>query len=499
MADKYILAIDQGTSSSRAFIISGDGKVLGKSQREFSQFYPAAGWVEHDPLEIWSTVKATALAAIADARISATDIAGIGITNQRETIVVWERATGKPVYNAIVWQSRQSADVCLELKNAGYESFIRERTGLVLDPYFSASKITWLFRHKPELLKRAQIGELCCGTIDAWLIWQLSGGQYHHTDVSNASRTMLLNLATGEWDSELCELFTIPMAMLPKVLPSAGFFGETAIEHFGVRIPILGAAGDQQAALFGQSCIKPGMVKCTFGTGAFVLMNTGGLCSHSQSGLLTTVAWKTNEELSYALEGSVFMSGATVAWLRDNLGMLESSRQIEQLASQVEHSDGVVVVPAFVGLGAPYWDSEARGCILGLNRGSTKAHVARATLEAMALQAAEVIDCMAKDAAVKPSVIRVDGGAAANSLLMQMLSDFSGIPVIRPAFLETTVLGAAFLAMLAAGIIPNKIQSDESHFEPFANRVDLAEVRERWIKAVEVCRWFGTGARNSFR
>lgn len=488
----YILALDQGTSSSRALLFDAGGRRVASAQREFTQYFPRPGWVEHDAEEIWTTQRDTAREALARAGVPAREIAAIGIANQRETVVVWERATGKPVHRAIVWQDRRTGDRCERLKKEGVEPWLRERTGLVADPYFSATKLAWLLDQVPGLRARAAAGEIAAGTIDAWLIWQLTGGKVHATDVSNASRTLLMNLRTGLWDVELLRQFDIPAALLPTIVDSSGRVGETAPEIFGAAIPIAGVAGDQQAALFGQGCVRLGQAKNTYGTGCFLLMQTGGAAPISQHGLLTTVAWRIGSEpLQYALEGSVFVAGAAVQWLRDQLGVIGSAAEIEPLARSVPDAGGVHFVPAFAGLGAPHWDSGARGIITGLTRGSTKAHLARATLEAIAFQTREVVDAMAADAGRAPVELRVDGGGSVNDLLMQIQADVLGVAVLRPAFTETTALGAARLAGLAVGAFDASTGGGDgvstvgwTRFEPTLNAEEREAQFAAWKQAV---------------
>ncbi len=448
---KYILALDQGTTSSRSVIIDKSGKVIAVAQKEFAQIFPQPGWVEHDPVEIWETQLATALEVIANAGIAAPDIAAIGIANQRETTVVWERTTGKPLYNAIVWQDRRTAGYCDELKEKGLGPLIKSKTGLVIDAYFSGTKAGWILDHVAGARERAEKGELCFGTIDTWLMWNLSEGKVHATDVSNASRTMLFNIATCQWDGELEAILGVPGNMLPKVLSSSEVFGTTKLLDGETGIPVTGVAGDQQAALFGQLCLQPGMVKNTYGTGCFMLMNTGEKMIMSEHNLLTTVAWKVNGITNYALEGSVFIAGAVVQWLRDGLGIISTSADVEALARRVETTGGVYVVPAFTGLGAPYWNPHARGTITGLTRGSTASHIARAAVESIAYQTMDVLSAMEADSSISTKELRVDGGAARNDLLMQFQSDMLNTVVLRPTNTESTALGAAFLAGLATG------------------------------------------------
>jgi len=448
---QFILALDQGTTSSRAIVFGHDGRAVATAQREFEQIFPQPGDVEHDPEAIWETQLAVAQQALQKANLSASDIAGIGITNQRETTVLWERDTGKPVANAIVWQSRVSADICATLKAEGLEPLFRDKTGLVLDPYFSGTKIKYLLDQIDSLRSRAERGEILFGTIDSFLIWRLTGGRRHVTDVSNASRTLIFNIHTLDWDDELLRILDIPRAMLPEVASSSEVYAMTDQKLFGGEIPISGDAGDQQAATFGQGCFEIGESKNTYGTGCFMLMTSGREPVKSQNGLLTTIGWKLDGEVTYALEGSVFVAGAAVQWLRDGLGIIESAGEVQALAASVPDTAGVYFVPAFVGLGAPYWDPAARGTIVGITRGTTRAHLARATLEAIACQTRDVLEAMQQDAGAKLNVLKVDGGATANNLLMQMQSDLLGVPVRRPVVQETTALGAAFLAGLAVG------------------------------------------------
>lgn len=446
---KAILALDQGTTSSRAILFDHSGGVVAVAQKEFSQLFPRPGWVEHDPAAIWSSQWEVARDVLAKADISPTDVAGIGITNQRETTLVWDRKTGRPIHNAIVWQDRRTAPMCDALRRRGLAPLIRRKTGLVVDAYFSATKVAWLLKHVPGARARARRGELAFGTVDSWLVWNLTGGRVHVTDASNASRTMLYNLLTGDWDDELLGIFGVPRSMLPEVRSSSEVYGEARLGS--VPVPITGIAGDQQAALFGQACHAPGMAKNTYGTGCFMLMHTGDRLIRSKNNLLTTVAWRVGGKTEFALEGSVFIAGAAVQWLRDGLGIIQSSSDVEALAASVSDNGGVYVVPAFAGLGTPHWDAYARGAILGLTRGSTAAHVARATLEGIAFQVRDVLEAMHRDAGIRLRELRVDGGASTNNLLMQFQSDILGVPVVRPRVAETTALGAAYLAGLAAG------------------------------------------------
>ena len=447
----YILALDAGTTSNRAILFDRGGNICSVAQKEFTQHYPQPGWVEHDPDEIWAGMLGAAVEAMGRVGAAARDIAAIGITNQRETTIVWEKATGKPVYNAIVWQCRRTAARCEQLAAEGLSDTIRQKTGLVPDAYFSATKLEWILDHVPGARARAEAGELLFGTVETWLIWRLSGGRKHVTDVTNASRTMLFNISALSWDDELLALFRIPQCMLPEVRPSSAVYGETDPAYLGGAIPIAGAAGDQQSALFGQTCFEPGDVKNTYGTGGFLLMNTGEKPVFSKNGLVTTVAWSLGGKVKYALEGSVFVSGAAIQWLRDELGLIRSAAESEELARAVPDTNGCFVVPAFTGLGAPYWDPYARGTIVGLTRGVNRSHLVRATLESMAFQTCDVLAAMEADAGLRLSCLRVDGGASRNDLLLEMQADLAGIPVERPACVETTAMGAAYLAGLAVG------------------------------------------------
>ncbi len=446
---KYILSIDQGTTSSRAIVFDHDGKMAGMAQKEFRQIFPEPGWVEHDPLEIWATQLAVLKDALSNAGINASQLAALGITNQRETAVAWDRNTGEPICNAIVWQDRRTASACNDLKSRGLEEMIRSKTGLVIDAYFSATKWKWMLEHVGGARNKAEKGELALGTIDSWLIWKLTGGKVHVTDVSNASRTMLFNIRSLKWDQELLDLFGIPAALLPEVRSSSEVYGTVAGEFLQHPVPIAGLAGDQQAATFGQMCLSPGSVKNTYGTGCFMLYNTGEKAVISKNRLITTIAWQLGGKTIYALEGSIFIAGAVVQWLRDGLGLIKSSSEIENLAKRVEDNGGVYFVPAFTGLGAPHWDPCARGMIAGLTRGVTSGHIARAALESIAFQVKDVINAMEKDAGIPIRELKVDGGAVVNNLLMQFQADLTGIPVIRPECIETTALGAAYLAGLA--------------------------------------------------
>jgi glycerol kinase len=448
----HVLAIDQGTTSTRAILFDAEARPVAAAQRELAQHYPARGWVEHDPEQIWNDTLEVARGALASSGIEIGRVAGIGITNQRETIIVWDRATGEPIHRAIVWQDRRTADECARLKGVGAEALVRERTGLLLDPYFSATKIAWILDQMPDARARAERGELACGTIDCFLLWRLTGGAAHATDITNASRTSLFDIHRQCWDQELCRLFRVPAALLPEVHDNAHVFGLTAPRLFAAQIPIGGLAGDQQAALFGQACFAPGMAKSTYGTGCFMLVNTGTEAVTSQHRLLTTPAYRLNGETAYALEGSIFVAGAAVKWLRDGLGVIADAAETDSMATRVADNHGVYMVPAFVGLGAPYWDPDARGAIFGLTLDATAAHLARAALEAVAYQTLDLAEAMARDTSAAPSALRIDGGMAANAWLCQFLADILQVPVERPQNIETTALGAAFLAGLATGV-----------------------------------------------
>jgi glycerol kinase len=446
---QYILSMDQGTTSSRAIVFDHSGSIVSVAQKEFRQIFPKPGWVEHDPRDIWSSQAGVAAEALTKANVAASDVAAIGITNQRETTLVWDRQTGEPIGNAIVWQDRRTAAICDRLKSRKLDRLIRRKTGLVIDAYFSATKLQWMLENVKGARGRAKAGELAFGTVDSWLVWNLTNGRVHATDASNASRTMLFDITKGEWDDELLEIFGVPRSMLPEVRSSSEVYGETTL--LGTPIPIAGIAGDQQAALFGQACTKPGMAKNTYGTGCFMLMNTGTKRIVSKNNLLTTIAWRIGDRTEYALEGSIFIAGAVVQWLRDGLEFFRTATDIEALAGSVADTGGVYLVPAFAGLGAPHWDQYARGTIVGLTRGTTKAHIARAALESIALQTMDVLAAMQADAGIKLRELRVDGGASANNLLMQLQADLLGVPVVRPRVAETTALGAAYLAGLAVG------------------------------------------------
>jgi glycerol kinase len=497
---KYILALDQGTTSSRALVFDHSGEIVAAAQREFRQIYPQTGWVEHDPRDILTSQSRVAAEALVKAGLSASDVAAIGITNQRETTVVWDRASSEPICNAIVWQDRRTAVLCDKLKADGLEALFTRKTGLLLDPYFSGTKLNWILANVPGAREKAEAGKLAFGTVDTWLIWNLSGGQVHYTDASNASRTLLYNIHEGRWDDELLRLLDIPAALLPTVGPSSGEIGETAGDLFAGNIPITGVAGDQQAALFGQCCFEPGMVKNTYGTGCFMLMNTGAAATPSKSKLLSTVAWQTNGRTSYAIEGSVFVGGAVVQWLRDGLGVIQSSTEIEALAASVPDSDGVYLVPAFAGLGTPYWDPYARGALLGLTRGTTKAHLARAALEGIAFQVADVLTAMQADTGIQLTELRVDGGASVNNLLMQFQADLLGVRVVRPAVTETTALGAAYLAGLALRYWQDETEirtqwKAERVFEPAMTEAVRQQLLGDWRRAVERTRDWDTKGR----
>ena len=485
-----ILALDQGTTSSRALVFDATGHVLGVAQRELPQIYPQPGWVEHDPETIWATQIATAREALAQTGIGAADVAAIGITNQRETTVVWERASGRPIANAIVWQDRRTAGHCERLRSDGLAGLFQSRTGLVLDAYFSGTKVAWILDHVPGARARAERGELAFGTVDAWLIWKLTGGRVHATDASNASRTLLYDIRERRWDAELATALGVPMTMLPVVVASSGVVAQTDAQILGAPVPVAGIAGDQQAALFGQRCVTPGKVKNTYGTGCFMLMHTGERVPESQHHLLATVAWQIGERTDYALEGSVFIAGAAVQWLRDGLGLIASAAEIEALAASVPDTDGVYFVPAFTGLGAPHWDPLARGTICGITRGTTRAHLARAALEAIAFQTADILQCMQADAGVGLAELRVDGGATRNDLMMQFQADLLGVPVVRAANAESTALGAALLAGLAVGIWKdtdqvNGLWQADRTFTGAMPRDRVASMTSRWHAAVE--------------
>lgn len=485
----YILAFDQGTTSCRALIFDKKGTIISTSQKEFTQYFPKPGWVEHDAMEIWSTQVAMAAETVTKKGLEATNIAAIGITNQRETVVVWDKKTGIPVYNAIVWQDKRTAEYCDLLKSEGKSEWIREKTGLVIDAYFSGTKVKWILDNVEGVRERAESGDLLMGTIDSWLIWNMTKGELHVTDVTNACRTLLFNINTLEWDDELLKLFTIPKSMLPGVKQSSEVYGHTAPGLFAARIPISGIAGDQQAALFGQMCTKQGMVKNTYGTGCFMLMNIGDKPIVSKNNLLTSVAWQINGKAEYVLEGSIFIAGAVVQWLRDSLKIIKTSEEVERLAGSVEDSGGVYFVPAFAGLGAPHWNQHAQGTIFGLTRGSTDAHIARAALESIAFQTMDILKAMEADSGISIKELRVDGGATVNNLLMQFQADVLNTVTVRPKVIETTVMGAAFLAGLAVGYWNNmeeiqEIWQTDVHFKPTKDRDSINSHIEGWYKAI---------------
>ena len=490
MEKKYILAFDQGTTSSRAILFDKNGNIVSVAQREFTQIFPQPGWVEHDPNEIWQSQIEVAREAVAKANIQPREIAAIGITNQRETAIVWDRETGKPISNAIVWQDRRTAGFCDELKTRGLEAYVKENTGLVIDAYFSGTKINWILNNVEGARQKAHEGKLCFGTVDTWLIWNLTKGKVHATDFSNASRTLVYNIKELKWDEQLLHEFDIPASLLPEVLPSSGHFGATHPDvFFDLEIPIAGVAGDQQSALFGQTCFEPGMAKNTYGTGCFMLMNTGTERVVSQHGLLTTIAWSVDGKVEYALEGSVFIAGAAIQWLRDGLKLIDTAPDSEYYAMKVEDTGGVFVVPAFAGLGAPYWDMYARGGIFGLTRGTRKEHLIRATLESLAFQTYDILEVMEKDAGIQLKTLKVDGGACSNNLLMQFQADILEVKVERPKVIETTALGAAYLAGLAAGFYKKDKLADNEHisacFEPKMKQEKREKLLKGWKKAVE--------------
>lgn len=494
--EQYILSLDQGTTSSRAILFNRAGDVVHMSQREFTQYFPKPGWVEHNASEIWGSVLAVIASALAESGITPAQIAGIGITNQRETTVVWDKQTGMPIYHAIVWQSRQTQDICQQLKDQGYEKVVRDKTGLLIDAYFSGTKVKWILDHVKGAREKAEKGELLFGTIDTWLIWKLSGGRAHVTDYSNASRTLMYNIYDLKWDDELLKILTIPASMLPEVRPSSEVYAHTVSHHFfGHNIPIAGAAGDQQAALFGQACFEDGMAKNTYGTGCFMLMNTGQRAVKSQHGLLTTIAWGINGKVEYALEGSIFVAGSAIQWLRDGLRMFKEAKDSEAYAKKVQSTDGVYVVPAFVGLGTPYWDSDVRGAVFGLTRGTSKEHFIRATLESLAYQTKDVLSAMEADSGISLKKLRVDGGAVKNDFLMGFQSDLLGVPVDRPVINETTALGAAYLAGMAIGFwesqgeIGDKWRLDRE-FSATMDEEQRKQLYEGWKKAVHAAMMF---------
>jgi glycerol kinase len=491
--EKFILALDQGTTSSRALLFDQAGNIRYTAQKEFTQIFPKPGWVEHDPVEIWSSQAGVAAEAISGLGINGTQISGIGITNQRETTIVWDRQTGEPVYNAIVWQDRRTAGYCDELNNQGYAEIIRRKTGLVIDAYFSGTKIKWILDHVKGARKKAERGELAFGTVDTWLVWKLTRGRTHVTDVSNASRTLLYNIHSLEWDQELLDLMEIPAAMMPRVASSSEIYDHTNTTIFASKVPIAGIAGDQQAALFGQMCLEEGMVKNTYGTGCFMLMNTGTKPFISQNKLLTTIAWQINGQTIYALEGSVFMGGAIVQWLRDGLGIIKSSSEIEALSASAKDNGGLYFVPSFTGMGAPYWDQYARGMMIGLSRGTDRSHIARAALEGIAFQTMDVLKVMELDTNLKIKQLRVDGGACANNLMMQFQADILNSAVIRPKIIETTAMGAAYLAGLATGfwenmdVLKQQWQPDRQ-FNPSMDSDRVNKMKGEWADAVERAR-----------
>ncbi|MFZ0368536.1 MAG: glycerol kinase GlpK [Halobacillus sp.] len=494
--EKYILSIDQGTTSSRAILFNHEGEIVETGQKEFEQHFPKPGWVEHDANEIWTSVLACIADVLRRADIDPGQVAGIGITNQRETTVVWDRNTGKPIYKAIVWQSRQTQSICNELREQGLNDTFRDKTGLLLDPYFAGTKVKWILDHVDGAREKAENGELMFGTIDTWLIYKLSGKNAHVTDYSNASRTLMYNIFDLKWDDELLDILGVPKSMLPEVKPSSEIYAHTVDYHFyGKEVPIAGIAGDQQAALFGQACFEKGMAKNTYGTGGFMLMNTGEEAVKSDNGLLTTLAWGIDGKVEYALEGSIFVSGSAIQWLRDGLQMIEDAPQSEEIAGKVNNTEGVYVVPAFVGLGTPYWDSDARGAVFGLTRGTSKAHFVRATLESLAYQTKDVVDAMIEDSGIQLKKLRVDGGAVKNNLLMQFQSDLLDVTVERPEVNETTALGSAYLAGLAVGFwetredIANQWKI-EREFEPTMNKEKREDLYKGWQKAVEATRVF---------
>ncbi len=488
--NQYILALDQGTTSSRAVVFDQKGTIISVAQKEFTQIFPKPGWVEHDPDEIWSTQAGMAAEVVSKKGLKASQMAAIGITNQRETVVVWDRNTSEPIYNAIVWQDKRTADYCDELKKEGKSQMIREKTGLVIDSYFSGTKVKWILDNVEGAREKAEAGDLIMGTIDSWLIWKMTDGGLHITDVTNACRSMLFNINTMDWDDELLELLTVPKSMLPEVKQSSEVYGHTTPNLFATPIPIAGIAGDQQAALFGQMCTKKGMVKNTYGTGCFMLMNIGEKPIVSDNNLLTTVAWKINGKTQYALEGSIFIAGAVVQWLRDSLNIIKTSAEVEKLASSVDSTEGVVFVPAFAGLGAPHWNQKAQGTIFGLTRGSTDAHIARAALESIAYQTMDILKAMEADSGISIKELRVDGGATVNDMLMQFQADVLNTVTVRPKIVETTVMGAAYLAGLAVGYweSPEEIEDiwqTDVHFNPTHERETINEGIKRWYKAIK--------------
>lgn len=493
---KYILSLDQGTTSSRAILFNKKGEIVHSAQKEFTQHFPKPGWVEHNAQEIWGSILAVIATCLSEADVKPEQIAGIGITNQRETAVVWDKTTGKPIYNAIVWQSRQTVEICDELKEKGYSETVREKTGLLIDAYFSGTKVKWILDNVEGAREKAENGDLLFGTIDTWLVWKLSGGKAHVTDYSNASRTLMFNIHDLQWDDELLDMLTVPKSMLPEVRPSSEIYGETIDYHFfGQNVPIAGVAGDQQAALFGQACFGEGMAKNTYGTGCFMLMNTGEKAVASEHGLLTTIAWGIDGKVNYALEGSIFVAGSAIQWLRDGMRMFKDASESEVYASRVASTEGVYVVPAFVGLGTPYWDSEVRGAMFGVTRGTTKEHFIRATLESLAYQTKDVLCAMEADSGIELKTLRVDGGAVKNNFLMKFQSDILAVPVERPVINETTALGAAYLAGLAVGYWKNQDEIKEQwhmdkRFEPTMEAKTSEELYAGWKKAIEATKAF---------
>ena len=490
MGQKYVMALDAGTTSNRAIIFDVDSKIVGVAQKEFTQHFPQPGWVEHDAEEIWSSMHEVMREALEQSGLVASDIAAIGITNQRETAVIWDRTTGRPIYNAIVWQSRQTADICEDLKRQGLVDEFKEKTGLVIDAYFSGTKVKWILDHVEGARARAEKGELAFGTIDTWLLWKLTGGKEHKTDYSNASRTLMFNIKTLEWDEALLKHLTVPKSLLPEVRPSSEVYGHTIPSVIGASVPVAGMAGDQQSALFGQNCFSPGEAKNTYGTGCFLLMNTGEDLCMSKNGLVTTIAWGLDGKVEYALEGSIFVGGSAIQWLRDGLRLVDSAPDSEWVAKKVKDAGGVYMVPAFVGLGAPYWDMNARGMIIGLTRGTTKAHIVRATLDSLAYQTRDVLGAMEADSGNRLAALKVDGGAVANNLLMQFQADLLGVPVDRPQITETTALGAAYLAGLATGVWASKEELKKSwqldtRFTPALDKKDADKLYKGWRKAVK--------------
>ena len=496
MTKKYIMALDQGTTSSRAILFDKKGKIFHTAQQEFTQYFPQSGWVEHNADEIWSSILSVIAGVLSEKNISAEQIEGIGITNQRETTVVWDKHTGNPIYNAIVWQSRQTAEICEDLKESGYNDLFRDKTGLLIDAYFSGTKVKWILDNVEGAREKAENGDLLFGTIDTWIIWKLSGGAAHVTDYSNASRTLMYNIHELQWDEELLSILDVPASMLPKVCPSSEVYTHADPEQFfGHAVPIAGIAGDQQAALFGQACFESGMVKNTYGTGCFMLMNTGEKAVKSDNGLLTTIAWGIDGKVEYALEGSIFVAGSAIQWLRDGLRMFRNSSESEQYAKRVSSTDGVYVVPAFVGLGTPYWDSDVRGAVFGLTRGTTKEHFVRATLESLAYQTKDVVDAMESDSGISLKTLRVDGGAVENNFLMQFQSDLLNVSVERPTINETTALGAAYLAGLAVGFWKDRSEiaaqwAIDRPFQPNMEESEREKLYSGWQKAVQAATVF---------